>query len=184
VPNFNGQSDGFVRSDALEAIYAAFNALVLERGYDALAVRDIIARAGVGRSTFYEYFSGKKELLQFAMRPLLAVLAATASAPELPRLAGMLEHFAEQRVLALALFKSEGRDLIADTLASLIASELSNAKPAVALTLERSLLAAQLALGHIGLIGAWLEKADREPARVIAEALARSTAASLGALRV
>jgi AcrR family transcriptional regulator len=183
VPNFNGHSGGFVRSEALEAIQAAFNALVLERGYDALAVRDIIARAAVGRSTFYEYFSGKRELLREAMTPLLAVLATTASAPDMPGLVWVLDHFAKQRALALALFKSEARDLIAETLATLIVAQMSDANPAVALRLDRSLPAAQVALGHIGLIGAWLEKPEREPAGVIAEALARTTAASLAALR-
>ena len=46
-----------------EALLHVFLDLLFERGYEALSVRDIAARANVGRSTFYEHFAGKDALL-------------------------------------------------------------------------------------------------------------------------
>jgi AcrR family transcriptional regulator len=45
-------------------------ALMVERGYEALTVQDILDRAGVGRATFYEHFRGKDDLLRRSLEPL------------------------------------------------------------------------------------------------------------------
>ena len=41
----------------------AFIALILEKGYEAVTVQEIIDRANVGRSTFYAHFESKEQLL-------------------------------------------------------------------------------------------------------------------------
>lgn len=46
-----GKMDRRVRKTQA-AVYSAFVALIIERGYDAISVQDIIDEADVGRTTF------------------------------------------------------------------------------------------------------------------------------------
>lgn len=48
--------------------------LVLERGYEAVSIKDIVERADVGRSTFYAHFSSKDDLLTTGITELRKVL--------------------------------------------------------------------------------------------------------------
>lgn len=41
----------------------AFVALVLEKGYEAVSIRDITEKAKVGRSTFYSHYESKEQLM-------------------------------------------------------------------------------------------------------------------------
>ncbi|WP_162923676.1 TetR/AcrR family transcriptional regulator [Arachidicoccus soli] len=41
----------------------ALKELILEKGYDAVTVQEIIDRANVGRSTFYNHYESKEQLL-------------------------------------------------------------------------------------------------------------------------
>ncbi len=45
------------------ALRDALIALVLEKGYDAVTIREIVERADVGRATFYTHFTDKEALL-------------------------------------------------------------------------------------------------------------------------
>jgi AcrR family transcriptional regulator len=45
------------------ALKDALTALILEKGYEAVTVQDVIDRADVGRSTFYSHYIDKDELL-------------------------------------------------------------------------------------------------------------------------
>lgn len=58
------------------SLLSAFDGLLLERGYDRVTVLDIVARAGVGRSTFYEQFENKEDILRESLTPLLATFAS------------------------------------------------------------------------------------------------------------
>lgn len=48
--------------------------LFLERGYEATSVTEITRRAGVSRSSFFNYFSSKAEMLWFVFDARVAVL--------------------------------------------------------------------------------------------------------------
>jgi AcrR family transcriptional regulator len=61
-------------------LHDALNALVHEKPYGAISVKEILARANVGRSTFYMHFGDKDELLVSGMQDMLR--AARASQPK------------------------------------------------------------------------------------------------------
>src|SRR5207247_11310009 len=72
----------------------ALIAMVIEKGYDATTVQDIIDRANVGRATFYAHFADKQTLLTSRLEDLRGVLTERrrhASGPLGFSLA-MLEH--------------------------------------------------------------------------------------------
>ena len=52
-------------------LYEALAALVREKAYDAISVKEILDRANVGRSTFYTHFDDKDELLASVLREML-----------------------------------------------------------------------------------------------------------------
>jgi len=100
------------------AILGAFTQLLFSRRYDAIRATDLIAAAGVGRSTFYEHFRGKDEVLLAATGPILQTLAAAA------QVRAMLDHVWKQRSFARRVLDGRtGRKLEA-RLAAMIAARL------------------------------------------------------------
>jgi Transcriptional regulator len=62
-------------------LHRSLATLIHEKRYDAIVVKEILARANVARSTFYAHFDGKEELLLSSIRYVLA--AARDRLPEL-----------------------------------------------------------------------------------------------------
>src|SRR5688572_18028179 len=85
----------------------ALVSLILERGWDAVSVQDVCARADVGRSTFYTHFADKEDLLVGGLdglgQFLRAQTPASAGAKPLAFARGMIEHAHEQRRLFRAI---------------------------------------------------------------------------------
>ena len=54
---------GRPKASSRETLAEAACELFLERGYDATSVADITQRAGVSRSSFFNYFSSKSDVL-------------------------------------------------------------------------------------------------------------------------
>lgn len=108
------------------ALKAAFIELVLSRGYESIAVTDIIRRAGVGRSTFYLHYRGKEavlgESLDYPCRGLAAYAARDLKHVEQ---VALLEHFRSQRRLNRVFFEPPIRTLWVKALARTIERQIA-----------------------------------------------------------
>ncbi|WP_170841890.1 TetR/AcrR family transcriptional regulator [Sphingomonas gellani] len=109
-------------SSTESAIVEAFRTLAIERRYGAIRVVDIIDRAGVGKSTFYEHFKGKDDVLLTAMRPILLVLATAASGRAARSyVQPVVEHLWERRSFARPILHSTAASILQRRLADAIA---------------------------------------------------------------
>ncbi len=156
------------------ALVGAFVHLVLDRRYDQITVADIVERAGVGRSTFYEHYDNKDELLVEGLMGPFATLADTVCGlADAERLTQTVEHFWENRRIGNILFAGPTRQLVTRTLANAIEQRLNEtrARCSAPSDLPRSLAAAYLAAAQIGLLSEWLSGQSSCSVAIVAEAL-------------
>ena len=131
-------------------LFDAFADLVLERPYDDISIGEIIQQAGIARSTFYQHFKNKDDILADSMSPMLDVLAETATGEgDEKALRFVLEHFWDNRNLGRIILNGQPLKPIARALADRIEKRSSGGKAA-------TLQAIQSAEGQLGLIRAWL----------------------------
>lgn len=109
-----------------QALLGAFVQLMFEgRRYDRITIADLIERAGVGRSTFYEHYRNKHEVLAETIRYPFAPLASAVDVDsDVAKLRGALTHFLENRVQARVMFAGAMRMRISAILASMIEERL------------------------------------------------------------
>src|SRR3989337_392751 len=58
-----------------KALHGALMSLILRQGYEATTIQDIIDEADVGRSTFYDHYTGKEDLLRKGFQTMRRELA-------------------------------------------------------------------------------------------------------------
>jgi len=162
------------------ALLGAFNQLFLARRRRRISAAELIAEAGVGRSTFYDHYSSADEVLLEALRQPFAHLAdAAAGQGDAAATLWLVGHFWENRQRGRDLFDNvQMRDRVTRLLASMVAERLAGAP----LRLPAELAAAQLAEAALAPLRAWMRgEAAAKPAAV-AESLVRTGAALRAAL--
>lgn len=98
-----------------------FRSLAVERRYGAIRATDIIDRAGVGKSTFYDHFRGKNDVLLTALRPILLALATAASGRAARSyVRPVIEHLWEQRAFVRPILDSTAASILQRRLAGAI----------------------------------------------------------------
>jgi AcrR family transcriptional regulator len=104
-------SSGRPRASSREALSDAACELFLERGFEATSVTEIAARAGVSRSSFFNYFDSKDAILWAALdRRIDGLVAASPTADPLASLHELGRDF-EPDSLALALVNADAMGL-------------------------------------------------------------------------
>ena len=169
-----------------EALFDAFYGLVLSMPYDELKVDDILRRSGVGRSTFYEHFSSKDELLAASVRTPFAILAdAIRERDNTPELTAVLQHFWENRVVAPTLFRGAPRQVCVTALQGLIEERFKQDRVGSPhpLLLPPPLAALQIAEALLAPITSWVLEESSCTSQVLAQALRRTARAMLEAQR-
>jgi len=145
-----------------EAIMGAFNALIFEgRRYDRIRVADLIARAGVGRSTFYEHYRNKDEVLAESIRhPFTPLAAAVDRGSDVAPLRDVLIHFRENRQQAGVVFQGATRRRVCRVLASMIEERLRSRARGNGSAHSAAIAVAAVAIadGQLAAIVAWLSQ--------------------------
>jgi AcrR family transcriptional regulator len=113
-----------------EALHRAALSLVLEKGFDAVTIDDIVQRANVGRSTLYAHFDGKEGLVTAGMVELRAMLArhqqaALASGGDFEQrclgfTAPLFEHVAHFRPIYRAMAGERGSVIVMSRMRGLL----------------------------------------------------------------
>lgn len=163
-----------------ERIIESFSSLVFERPYEDVSTSEIIDQAGVGKSTFYEHFRGKDELLCQSASGMLATLAAAIDeSRDAGAIRCLLEHFVQVWSTTRSILRGPAAVPFRRTLADLIETRLKA-------LLERRrcrslvpgrLVAIQVADAQFALITNWLEQLRPCSSEALAESILRTSRA-------
>jgi AcrR family transcriptional regulator len=167
------------------ALLEAFGELVRKRRYADIRVADIIRRADTGRSTFYEHFRDKDDILRQSLCGILTAVAdAVREDCDLAQLECILEHFRDNRKMARAMLRGPSSLQVIRVLANLIEGHLIAfcRHAGMAPIVPVALASAQAAESQIGLIAAWLDQEASCSAREVAAALHKGSSAMIRAL--
>lgn len=136
-----------------KAIIKAFNELFLEGELDEIRVADIVARANVGRSTFYEHFANARQVFLTTFSCPLSILAAALAGPANKKdLEMLLDHLWENRYRARKTFSGRSREQISRLLRQLVSERCLQQDPHLHLSPVESVARTEQTLG---LIRAW-----------------------------
>ena len=159
-------------------LHDALASLIHEKSYDAIVVKEILARANVGRSTFYAHFRDKNELLDSGIREMvdtqrapapLGSLAEHVVRFSLPLLQHIEQHKGPRSFAPGGGGQPAVHDRLQQILAELVADDLrrSGARPAGDLPID--LVASHVAATFVLTLEWWIGTGGTAPARTADE---------------
>lgn len=161
----------------------ALVSLILERGWDAVTVRDVTERADVGRSTFYVHYADKEALLVSGFDELHAEMAALGGDGKTPFAFAeplMIHAVQNERVFKAVLGRQSGQQVqwrFREVVVAALTRELTVLKAPAA---GRATTAHFLAGGFLELLSELLESPSPARAQSLAATFRRL---ALGVLR-
>ena len=100
-------------------LHEALSSLIHEKSYDAIIVKQILARANVGRSTFYTHFRDKEELLESGIRDMVGASGTASQAPSTGRARWLLrfslpilQHIEQYRATSTSAAGARRQDIV------------------------------------------------------------------------
>lgn len=135
-----------------DLILQAMAQLASERRYSAIRIVDLIDQAAIGRSTFYEHFGNKDQVLLALLDPILVQLANAASnrAPR-PALQQAVRHIWERRHLFRVLLGSRVTTQLEQRLSEMILDRRRRTDID-----QPALLAIATASGQLAMLRSWV----------------------------
>jgi AcrR family transcriptional regulator len=150
-------------------------ALARQRSLDDITIADIVERAGVNRSSFYQHYADKDTLLADALEEALGeVSAPIVPDPEFrmpPALLAYLQHLADNAALYRRVLGPHGSALVANRLRARvrqIAQQHLEAGDAIE-GLPADIAAAGIVGSALGVVTAWIALDPLPPAEVAAD---------------
>lgn len=130
--------------------------LVTEENYRAVTIARIVERANVGRSTFYDHFRTKDEILLASMEWMFAILAdATDQGTAPAELDNLVRHFWANRQLAKIVLAPPVEGKLRRALTARIDERLNNTARWRSDPTGRKIAAVGIAAAQLGLLTAW-----------------------------
>ena len=164
-------------------LMAAFFSLVLSQRYHEIRVGDVLARSGVARSTFYEHFRNKDDLLAASLEgPFRTLADLVGERGDVNKAQAILEHFWQNRALARSLFQGAALRIVRRALVTHVEDTLTPAQRS-RLRIPVRLAAHGLADGLFSPVVAWLLGEAKCSAQELALALHLSASAATRALQ-
>ena len=142
------------QSRARARLIDAFNQLVFDKAPSPIRVGQIVEKAGVGRSTFYDHFPSAEAIHMEALsRPLSYLAAPAAGTGEIDHLEWFLNHFWANRSRAREVLAGGSRDRVVRLLAEMIDERTDkDCNPPI----SRKLAMTQMAEAMLAPIRLWL----------------------------
>lgn len=138
------------------ALRNAFFELVLSQPYSRITIADIIAKADVGRSTFYEHYNNKDDLLYASLHwPMTVLASAILPQEKVLDVKEILEHFWQNRSFARPILTGGTRKHVSRCLSDILVENLRKL-PAQNRSVPISAIAQALAAMQLTLVTDWL----------------------------
>jgi len=176
-----------------EAICAALVALIEEKGFEALSVKDIAIKANINRGTFYLHYKDKFDLLDQTLdqviqdmeKILLEIrLVSVTDFKEtwIPKAIAtrLFEYFNDNASLIQAILVTKGNFVLVTKLKQLMLKNIFEKDEAISIKKEKLLvpceyLASYIASAHFGVVQEWLDRGRQETPEEMAEILINIT---------